>query len=156
MKQLQIEESKAKCLYKTASNEFKQMLEDTFGKSFFTGNIIDKIKTYRDACDELGEQPINEIKLRNLGFTEDELNYRKLKTITKAFNEGWQADWKDNNQEKWFPSFSMSSCGFVFDDTNYRYSLANTGCAARLCFSSDELATYAGNQFTEIYKCFIL
>lgn len=41
MKTLQIEESKAKELYKTASAEFKAMLEDSFGKNFFSDDWMD-------------------------------------------------------------------------------------------------------------------
>jgi len=156
MKVLQLTEANARKLYKDAPDEFKTVLEDTFGKLFFTSKITDRIKTYKDACDELGEKPMNEIELRSLGFTEDELNYRKLKTITKALNEDWQADWKDGNQNKWYPYFNGSSGGFVFGGADYRSSGADAGRAARLCLSSDELATYAGTQFTEIYKCFIL
>ena len=35
MKTLQLSEEKAKELYKTASPEFRAMLEETFGKAFF-------------------------------------------------------------------------------------------------------------------------
>ena len=35
MKTLQLSEEKAKELYKTASPEFRAMLEETFGKDFF-------------------------------------------------------------------------------------------------------------------------
>ena len=155
MKQLQIEDSKAKSLYKIASPEFKQILEDTFGKTFFLDKITDRIKTYEDACRELRKDPIYENAFRANGFTIDEINYRKLKTITKVLNEGWIPDWANNNENKWQPYFRLSSGGFVFDDTGYRYSYTDVGNASRLCFKSDELATYAGQQFIDIYKGFM-
>lgn len=154
-KQLFIEESEARKLYLTASPEFKQMLETTFGKEFFSMKITDRIKTYDDACKELGIEPIDEDEMLEAGFTPDEITYRKIKTITKALNEGWKADWNDSNQNKWYPWFRMSSGGFVFGGTDCDSSFAYAGDAARLCFKSDELATYAGKQFTQLYSDFI-
>lgn len=157
MKTLQIEESKARTLYKSASSEFKTMLEDTFGKGFFSQKVTERIKTYEDACRELNINPIDETTLTSNGFTKDEIVYRKIKTITEALNEGWQANWNDENQKKWIPYFyPNSSSGFVFRSTYYRYSSADAANGVRLCFKSDELATYAGKQFVDLYKEFIL
>ncbi|MCL2291204.1 MAG: hypothetical protein FWC34_10990 [Bacteroidetes bacterium] len=156
MKTLQITEQTARKLYTIASAEFKAVLEDTFGKDFFSMSIMDRIRSVEDACAELGQKPVNEPLLRDSGFTEDEIIYRKLKIVTKALNENWEADYEDPNQKKWFPWFSVSSGAFVFGDANYAYSYANAGGASRLCFKSEELAEYAGKQFIELYKKFIL
>lgn len=157
MKTLQIEESKARSIYKTASSELKIMLEDTFGKEFFSQKVTERIKTYEDACVELGITPIDESIRSSNGFTKDEIAYRKIKTITEALNEGWVPDWTDENQKKWFPYFYPNySSGFVFNYTDYDCSLTTAANGLRLCFKSDELATYAGKQFVELYKEFIL
>lgn len=157
MKTLQIEESKARTLYKSASSEFKTMLEDTFGKGFFSQKVTERIKTYEDACRELNINPIDETTLTSNGFTKDEIVYRKIKTITEALNEGWQANWNDENQNKWTPYFYPNSpSGFVFYSANCDFSLAAAANGVRLCFKSDELATYAGKQFVDLYKEFIL
>jgi len=157
MKTLQIEENEARKLYKNSSSEFKTVLENTFGKDFFSGKITDRIKTYEDACEELQEKPLNEKELRNLGFSNDEIDYKKIKTITRALNEEFVADFTNHDQKKWYPWFKVSSSGvFACHAANYGYSNAIAGYGARLCFSSDELATYAGKQFTELYKSFIL
>jgi len=155
MKLLQIEDSKARILYKTATPEFKEILEDSFGKEFFSGKITDRIKTYEDACTELGEKPLNESELKSFGFTPDEINYRKLKTVIKVLNEGWVPDWTNGNQAKWYPYFRLSSGAFVFDDSTCDSSDANAGLGSRLCLSSAELATYAGKQFVDIFKGFM-
>ena len=75
--------------------------------------------------------------------------------ITKAIVGDWKADWNDGSQRKWYPWFKMSSGGFVFCDTYCDYSRASAGNASRLCFSSDEIATYAGKQFLQLYSDFI-
>ena len=56
-------------------------------------DITKRVKTYADACAVLGIEPMNETVLAKLGFTKDEIAYRKLKTIAEALNEGWRPDW---------------------------------------------------------------
>lgn len=158
MKPLQISESKARNLYKTASEEFKATLEDTFGKEFFSQKITDRIKTYEDACVELGEEPLDEKAMLKAGFTPDEIIYRKIKTIVKALNEGWVPDMLDTDQYKYYPYFEVdksSPSGFGFCGTNYGYSYASADSGSRLCFKNRELAEYAGRQFLELYADFI-
>lgn len=154
MKILQITEANARKLYKDATPEFKTILEDTFGKEYFVRKVTD-CKTYEAVCDFIGEAPVSETVLLLLGFTQDEICYRKLKTITKALNEGWTPDWKDINEKKWVPYFNTSS-DFAFAVADYRYSTPPAGYGWRLCFKSEELAEYAGRQFLDIYKQFIL
>jgi hypothetical protein len=42
MQTLQIDEQQARKLYKTASPEFRQVLHDTFGATFFSEKITDR------------------------------------------------------------------------------------------------------------------
>ena len=156
MKQLQITEQNARKLYKDATPEFKAALVDTFGKEFFSTKITDRIKTYEDACAELGVDTISEIDFSTSELTPDEINYRKLKTIIKALVGDWKADWSNSDQQKWQPYFGLSGGVFVFDDTYYGYSIADAGNGSRLCFPTSELAEYAGKQFIEIYNGFML
>ncbi|HEY5591552.1 MAG TPA: hypothetical protein VIK55_11105 [Paludibacter sp.] len=155
-KQVLIEESEARSMHKTATPEFKKLLETTFGKEFFSTKITDRIKSYEDACEELGISPWTEKDFSTSGLTPDEVTYRKIKTITQALNEGWKADWTDSNQYKYYPWFRMSSGGFVFYGTSSDYSYAVAGDASRLCFKSSELAKYAGEQFLPLYSDFII
>lgn len=68
-------------------------------------NITARVKTYADACKVLGIEPVNEEVLIKLGFTKDEIAYRKLKTVAEALNEGWRPNWEDTNEYKYFPWF---------------------------------------------------
>ena len=156
MKTLQIEDKEARKLFPVASPEMKAVLVSTFGADFFSVKITDRIKTYEDACAETGETPVDESKMKAAGFTQDEIDYRKLKTVTKALVGDWKADWSDDDQKKWYPWFRLSPAGFVFAVTYFSCSDAFASYASRLCFPSDELATYAGKQFIELYKSFIL
>lgn len=150
---LQIEPNKARQLHKTASPELKTILEASAPCGFFSSKITDRIKSYEDACAELGIEPMDESTMLKVGFRQDEIDRRKLETIAFALNEGVVMDWNDANQRKYYPWFNFNtSSGFAFRDTNSYYSLAHAGYASHLCFKSDELARYAGKQFLDLYK----
>jgi hypothetical protein len=130
-------------------------------KKWFNGNkaicymktIEDRPKSYEDACEELGEQPTTDWG----DATPDEVAYKKLKTIAKALNEGWAADYNDGDQKKWIPYFyTLSSSGFAFGDAAYGCSYPAAGGAARLCFKDEKTARYAGKQFLKLWEEFIL
>lgn len=153
MQKLQIDEAKARKLFPSATNEFKEMLKDTFGEDFFSTKITDRIKTIGDVFAEAGVDS-SYYTLRP-GETEDELNYRLVKLIAKVLNEGWVPDWKDTNQYKYYPWFEVKSgSGLAFSD--YVYWLTLTDVGSRLCFKSRELAEYAGKQFIDIYNKFLI
>ncbi len=155
MKTLQIDEKKARGLYKTATPEFKAALEDTFGKDFFTGSITDRVKSYEDACEELGINP-NHLPDVSLCMDEDKaaiIAQHKLCIITRALNEGWKPNWKNSNQIKYFPWFDLSSpSGFAFLVADDWRSRSGAGGGSRLCFPSEALARYAGKQFIDLYR----
>lgn len=151
MQTLQIDGKKAKTLYPKSSPEFKEMLIDTFGEKFFQEKITDRVKTFEDACEVTGDDPIH--SMFALG-TSDEIAYKKLKVIVKALNEGTVLSFANSNQKKWYPWFEYSGSGFRFFATAYASSLT-TSTGSRLCFHSEELAKYAGTQFIELYNQFL-
>lgn len=154
MKTLQITEANLRKVYKNATPEFKTMLEDIFGKKYFFKGVTD-CDTYEELCDFIGEPPVDESKLKQVGFTQDEIDYRKLKQITKAYNEGWVADYNDENQRKWVPRFNFLPLGARFYGSYYDCSVSYAGHAALLCFKDEVRADLAGKKFTELYGRFI-
>jgi predicted flap endonuclease-1-like 5' DNA nuclease len=117
-------------------------------------DITKRVTTYNDACAVLGIEPDNEKVLTKLGFTKDEIAYRKLKTITKALNEVWLPDWTNRDEYKYWPWFTYygASAGFASAYTSIAASYAAAHVGSRLCFKSRELAEYAGKQFIDIYN----
>ena len=115
-------------------------------------DIKDRVKSYEDACQVLGEQPIVDFG----DATPDEIAYKKLKTVVEALNDGWTPDYRDSKQEKWYPWFYVSSSGFSFKESNYCCVYPNAGITAHLCFNNEELADYAGEQFLDLWEGFIL
>lgn len=117
-------------------------------------DITKRVKTYADACAVLCIEPMNEDVFTKLGFTKDEIAYRKLKTIAEALNEGWRPNWADSNEYKYFPwsVYNPSSAGFAYALTYYAATSADAFVGSRLCYKTRELATYAGRQFEGIYN----
>lgn len=146
MQTLQLDKNKARSLYPSASAEFKTMLEDTFGKEFFSQKITDRVKTLNDACEVLGLNPSCVISSSD---SKDEIAYKKLKVIIRALNEGWTPDWSNSNEYKYYPWFKMQG-GFVLYYVDYNFAATDVG--SRLCFKNEDLALYAVKQFSDLYK----
>ena len=121
-------------------------------------DITLRVKTYADACAVLGVEPVNDEVLANLGFTKDEIAYRKLKTIAEALNEGWVADFSDSSTYKYWPWFVYAgayaglSCAYAY----YTASNSSANFGSLLCYKTRKLAAFAGSQFIDLYNDFLL
>lgn len=114
-------------------------------------DITGKIKTFADACIICGTTA-SAFNKATRALCKDTIAYEKLKIIIRALNEGWTPDWSDINERKWYPYFNAASFGF--GDTDYVHW--GTSAGSRLCLKSMELAEYAGTQFVDIYKDFMI
>lgn len=85
----------------------------------------------------------------NLGMNKDIAAYIRLQMIIRVLNEGWKPDF-GKDEKRWYPWFKIGENGSV----SFAYAYAHFG--SRLAFKSKELAEYAGKQFTEIYKDYLL
>ncbi|WP_314243798.1 hypothetical protein [Empedobacter tilapiae] len=119
-------------------------------------DIKEQIKTFQDAIEKLGEED-EDIKafrsIENFGIPKHIIAHLQLIIIAKALNEGWTPNWSNSSQYKYYPWFDMensSAGGFVYYDLDDW--AADTLVGSRLCYSSRELAEYAGKQFKDIYE----
>ena len=140
-----------------ASTNGKTLLENLFGKRVFQKDITERVKSVEDAIKELGNDDVEVIhlnRMKSIGLQNHIIGNQELIIIAKALNEGWQPNWKNDNQYKYFPWFDMdnsSSAGrFSFNVSDGLISHSAVG--SRLCFKSRELANYAGKQFEDIYR----
>lgn len=157
-------------------NLFPQIKEDL--------QITDRVKTFEDACRELGEDHPFVLAYQNTNLRDPEvaddnievIAYLKLRVITAALNEGWKP--KPMGEEyKYFPYFCLYSCedisqmskeeenrvvnlpncGVSYSHAYYSFSSLNNGSFGdRLVFKTKELAEYAGKQFTKLYADYFL
>jgi hypothetical protein len=152
MATLTVDDKTAREIYPTAAPALKAILEDSYPKDFFKGKVTDRIKTFADACKELSIDPNDSVFS---GAPADEVAYRKIKVIVQALNEGWTPDWNNGRERKWTPWFYLDTPGFRFRDSYCDVPGSGSTGGSRLCFKSEELASYAGRQFLDLYREFI-
>jgi hypothetical protein len=104
------------------------------------------IKSYEDACKVLGTYRIAKWDSR----PKDEIAFIKLKTIIKAINQGWEPDWNNGDQLKYFVIYHHQ--GFLL----ISYTRFATYYKASLYFESEEKGYYMLTQFEDLYKDFYL
>jgi hypothetical protein len=159
MTTLKIDETKARKLFTTATTEFKEMLIDSFGKEFFSQKITDRIKSYEDACADLGLDPVESLPFKNPKNNRQEAEnaFHMLDVITESLLEGKKLDWEDSDQRKWYPVFSdySSDSGFRFMHSDNVWTRAYAYGGARLCVDTQEKADYLGTQFLPIWNKFL-
>ena len=122
------------------------------------------IKTFEDACksENISTELPNVSVIPELE-QEAVINFYKALIICKALNntveKDWRPNWNNYSEQKYYPWFDLenydktvSGSGFSFDGCAYVDS--GTFVGSRLCFINSELATYAGKQFTDVYKAF--
>ena len=69
--------------------------------------ITERVKTFEDACKELGEDHklVQQFKAIEKAIAEDKeaTAYFKLGIITAALNEGWEPDFTNDNEYRYYP-----------------------------------------------------
>lgn len=144
-------------------------------------NVMERIKTFEDACNELGIDHNEWMQdKKELGLEADVIAYLKLRIIAAALNEGWKPQFT-TDEYRYFPWFCLYTQSEIdemneedksrvvyrsFNNANanggdayaYTYSASsytNTYIGSRLAFKTRELAEYAGRQFVEIWADYV-
>jgi hypothetical protein len=119
---------------------------------------FDDIKTFEDACKvvNLKAEEIPDLSAMPERFRKRAIADFKLSIIAEALNEGWQPNWNDLDQYKYYPWFiinasSDNTAGSGLSCDDYVHTLTVTGVGSRLCYKTKELAKYAGEQFIDLY-----
>ena len=144
-------------------------------------NVMERVKTFKDACNELGIEPDEWMQdKKELGLEADVIAYLKLRIIAAALNEGWQPQFTEDEYRyfPWFCLYTQSEIDEMSEEDksrvvyrSYNSAHANGGVAcaythsgssnthtyigSRLAFKTRELAEYAGRQFVEIWADYV-
>ena len=103
--------------YKQGSEKEKKVLELLFGvETFRPKNVMERVKTFDDACRELGKDHPFVLAYQNTNLRDPEvaydnkdvLTYLKLRIITAALNEGWKPKFV-KGEFRYFPYFYLCS-----------------------------------------------
>lgn len=146
MQTLKMDEATARRLYPGADKAFKEMLEQSFTKEFFTLKITDRVKTLDDACKELGKD-INTL------FDNVEGDYNRAETAIKTFAEALR-EGKNPKDCYYYPYFSRSSGG-GFSFCGYDNVNGSAAVGARLRVDTPEKAKHLGNCMLTQYKIYL-
>lgn len=155
MKQeLKIIKERALVAFKDGGQKEKDLLKNLFGEEVFTFDPINDINSFEDVLIINGVDP-DSFDWSCIGLSSDEIAYRKIKLIVKAYNGEWTPDWSNSSQCKYYPWFvwkgsasSFSYCVYV-----YAYSLSSLG--SRLVYQNKDHAIDAGKKFESIYNEFL-
>lgn len=143
-------------------------------------NVMERIKTFEDACMELGDNHPFVKEYDSISVSsKDIIAYLKLRIIVAALNEGWEPKFAED-EYRYFPWFyiytqkeidemseedksrvvfrsygnAYASGGVAYASTHYDSTSTHAYIGSRLAFKTRELAEYAGKQFVEIYADF--
>lgn len=184
MKVIEVTEKEVKAAFDAAkSDEVKNVLAALFCKpeDRVKPSLDDykSIKTYEDACEALGEEPVGD-----LGDHVDKhiIALIKLETISRAL---WGKDWQpkpdpDGSKYFYYPWFALytqsemdsmneedrgallgagaafgAGAGFGYLLAINRSSYSSAGVGFRLCQETEEKAKYFGIQFKEIWADYL-
>lgn len=105
--------------YNNSNDEQKKLLEALFGKKIFKPkDITERIKTFEDACKELGTNHPLVLQYKfnynaeggwnDNADTRNFSSYLKLRIITAALNEGWEPQFI-KGEKRWFIWYKIIS-----------------------------------------------
>lgn len=125
--------------------------------------ITDQIKTWEDICQALTRDPnaLPDVSMLPEKHQKFIIASIKLTFAAEVLNEGWEPDYNDEFQKKWYNWFWIKAdqerpSGFGFSSTNARWTRASTIVGARLSFKSEQLAVYCKEQFKFWYLDMLL
>jgi hypothetical protein len=116
------------------------------------------IKTVDDAFKKCGYDPktLPEVSMLPEKQRAQIITYYLLAIIFEAINDGWEPDFSNLNEARYFPWPWVLSSGFGFSDSDYLYGLASARVGSRLCTNSSEKAIYILEQFPDLWKNWLL
>lgn len=140
--------------YKSADKSQKYLLELLFGADTFQQlqDVRERIKTFDDACNELGEEHpfvllYKEIASQSMHDSDkDVIIYLKLRIITAALNEGWEPQFTEDECRfyPWFEFFPQSELNEISDDEKCRVVVRasnSSNASGGLAFASANYAS---------------
>lgn len=167
-----------------SKEQVKNEMHKVFGEDTFKPkDIMERVKTFEDACRELGlDSEDLEQKWRDNNLMPDEIAYQKLRIICAALNEGWEPQFTEDEWRyyPWFWLYTQEEindmdedektnrrlmstgdyqtgyAGLAYARSNYAPSAASPNVGSRLCLKSDTLAVYCGKQFINIWADYML
>lgn len=172
---IQIQKDNIIAAYKTAkeagADSTMKVLEALFGKELFKPkNIMERIKTFEDALNELGDKHPLVLQYRfnfnnEGGWTDDMYArefeaYLKLRIITAALNEGWTPQFTEDEYRyyPWFWLYTKEEIAKMDKEERKKVVLfggsANLGAGAGFAYASSYYAPSGADAAVGSRLCF--
>ena len=100
------------------------------------------ILSFDEVCEQLGVEDNNQLS-----------SFEKLKLISKVANQGWYPNWKNTNENKYFPYFDYNEGVFSFYIVYYDYTTMSVPSA--LLYQSNDLAYFMGVYYLDLYEDYL-
>ncbi len=124
--------------------------------------MFSKIKTVKAALKKMGTS-MEAIQAMFAGIPDaarraHAINTYVLETVIEAINEGWQADWSNTNEWKYYPWWRIeagkvsSAVGLSYDGCGNSVTRAHVG--ARLVFQSVDRVKHMVQYFKPLYEAY--
>lgn len=172
---IQIQKDNIIAAYKTAkeagADSTMKVLEALFGKELFKPkNIMERIKTFEDALNELGDKHPLVLQYRfnfnnEGGWTDDMYArefeaYLKLRIITAALNEGWTPQFTEDEYRyfPWFWLYTKEEIAKMDKEERKKVVLfggfASSGARAGFAYAASNVAPSATFAYVGSRLCF--
>lgn len=117
-------------------------------------------KTFEEACTSRGYDAVKvlpDVSTFPAKHQKALTSHAKMIIVAEAINEGWEPDWNDGDEDKYYPWFDMevddnNGSGFRFGDAHCDYTATGTTGGSRLCFKTSKAAEYAAKQFIDLWR----
>ncbi|MFL0088524.1 hypothetical protein V2550_07605, partial [Tenacibaculum maritimum] len=103
--------------HKNANSKGKTLLENLLGKKLFLKEVTDRIKTVADVLEDnnITQEQIDKM----FANTPEHFKCQFIaELLCKSLNEGWNPNWDNSNEHKYYPWFKMGSSGFHNNNRN--------------------------------------
>lgn len=121
------------------------------------------INSFETACQKVGVDAtvLPEVSMLPEKHRKSIIAYYKLIIIAQAINDGWEPNWNNSSEYKYYPWLYVkasdekpSGSGLSYDDCGYVTSFTTVG--SRLVFKSREAARFFGETFTDLLTDYLL
>lgn len=114
-------------------------------------------KYFEQACKELGiTNALPDVSMLPERDQKAILAYYKLSVIIQWVNEGWEPNWQDWDERKYYPWFNAFPGGLGYSYTYYTDSNTTENLGSRLCFKTRRLAREWGQKLLPLYEDYLL
>ena len=156
---LTISRDNAIAAYDNTNDAVRELLKHLFGEEVFTKGITERVKTFEDAREALGdEHPLVKeywgVVNVDLDITQDLIAYLKLRIITAALNEGWEPQFTED-ECRYSPPFEFKF--FTQREINDMSDYQKSRMCSRAYHMSEEgclVCAYVGRESSFTYGTF--